>query len=219
MPSLFQGVFGYGIIGRAIKKGLASIDILDLRNFTVDKHRTVDDRPYGGGVGMVLKPEPIDLALRQISEVIARATMRVVLLSAQGRVFSQPDAERWVQYQDLAIICGRYEGVDERVASHLVDEEVCIGDYVLSGGEPAAIVLVDVVMRLLPGVVGNTESILSDSFTTGLLGYPQYTRPPIYGDWEVPKVLMSGDHEQISRWREKQAIEKTRKNRPDLLTE
>jgi len=217
MPEFFQGVFEAGIIGRALHNGFAELEITNLRDFTEDIHRTVDDRPYGGGAGMVLKPEPIGKALDQIKGRTKGTPPKVILLSAQGRVFCQRDAENWAGSGQVILICGRYEGVDERVAQQLTDEEISIGDFVLSGGEAAAVVIVDAVLRLVPGVVGNSESIAMDSFSSGILGYPQYTRPAIFRQCRVPEVLLGGNHEEIRCWREKQAWEKTRRNRPDLL--
>lgn len=217
-PDMFKDVFRHGVVGRAIERTLARVHIMDLRDFTQDVHRTVDDRPYGGGAGMVLKPEPICLA---IDSLVGgdRSSPHVVLLSPQGHLFSQEDAFRWASLSELVLICGRYEGVDERIVQFVADEEVSVGDYVLSGGEFPAMLLVDAILRLLPGVLGNEESIEADSFTKGILGYPHYTRPPEYRGWKVPEVLLSGDHERIRRWREQSALEKTRKNRPGLLSE
>jgi tRNA (guanine37-N1)-methyltransferase len=218
LPDFFGTVFHYGIVGRAVKKGLIDVRVINLRDFTEDAHRTVDDRPFGGGAGMVLKPEPIDRALDLIRREEQERKNRIVLLSAQGKVFRQEDAQRWAQLDSLTLICGRYEGVDERVASHMSDEEIGIGDFVLSGGEPAALVIADAMIRLLPGVLGNSESTTTDSFTEGILGYPQYTRPADYRHWKVPEILISGDHQKIRQWRKEKAIEKTREMRPELLS-
>lgn len=217
LPDFFGTVFQYGVVGRAAKKNLIDVHIVHLRDFTDDAHRSVDDRPFGGGAGMVLKPEPIDRALEHIRKQEQDRKNHVVLLSAQGRVFTQRDAERWAGYDSLTMICGRYEGVDERVARYMCNEEVGIGDFVLSGGEPAALVIADAVIRLLPGVLGNSESPSTDSFSEGILGYPQYTRPAGYRDWRVPDVLLSGDHRKIQEWRKEKAKEKTREMRPELL--
>ncbi len=217
-PELFAGVFEAGVVGQANRQGLLDIRTVDLRAYTHDRHRTVDDRPYGGGEGMVLKPEPIFEAAEACSQQDG-GTPRVILLSPQGRVLDQEAARRLASHDRLMLICGRYEGVDQRVADHLADEEVSVGDYVLSGGEFAAMVLVDAVGRLVPGVVGNASSVLEDSFMHGLLDYPQYTRPARYRGWQVPEVLLSGDHEKIREWREAAALRSTRRRRPDLIRE
>ena len=215
-PEMFDGIFGFGMVRRAVDRELASIHRIDLREYTSDAHRTVDDRPFGGGAGMVLKPEPICLA---IDDLQARLGVRphILLLSAQGKLARQRDIERWSRLTDLLLICGRYEGVDERIARHVADEEVSVGDYVLSGGEFPAMLLTEAMIRLLPGVVGKEESVLTDSFTCGRLGYPSYTRPPEYRGWKVPEILLSGDHERIRRWRQEQSAEKTARNRPDIM--
>jgi tRNA (guanine37-N1)-methyltransferase len=216
-PDFFQGPFQHGVVAKAAEVGLIQIHIHDLRNWTHDRHRTVDDRPFGGGEGMLLKPAPIFEAVESVWPE-RTAGQRLVLLSAQGRRFDQEAARRLSQYQELFLICGRYEGVDERVVEHLADEELSIGDFVLSGGELAAALVVDCVARLLPGVLGNEDSALQESFTeAGLLDCPQYTRPAEFRGWRVPDVLLSGNHEEIRRWRRQIAQEKTAKNRPDLL--
>ena len=229
-PEFFRGPFDCGILGRARKAGLVEIEVHDLRGWTTDTHRTVDDRPFGGDEGMVMKVEPIDSALAAIAARSGNGPVRKVLLSAQGRLFDQAAAERLADWNEIVLVCGRYEGVDERVAAHLVDEELSVGSYVLSGGEWAAGVVVDSLARLLPGAVGNQASTRRESFTPaqgggiGILDCPQYTRPARYssphagGDvWEVPPVLLSGHHADIARWRQQAAVEKTRLNRPDLL--
>lgn len=216
-PDFFEGPFHHGVVAKAAESRLIEIKIHDLRNWTHDRHRTVDDRPFGGGEGMLLKPAPIFEAVETIWPQRS-AGQRLVLLSAQGRRFSQESARRLSQYQELFLICGRYEGVDERVAEHLVDEELSIGDFVLSGGELGAALVVDCVARLLPGVLGNEDSALQESFSDStLLDCPQYTRPADYRGWKVPQVLLSGNHEEIRRWRRQVAQEKTARNRPDLL--
>lgn len=220
-PEFFRGPFEHGVVARAQKSGLLEIKIWDLRNWTHDLHRTVDDRPFGGGEGMLLKPAPIFAAVEEVLPQ-RQPEQVVILLSAQGRKFDQAVARRLSQAKELFFICGRYEGVDERVAEHLVDEELCIGDYVLSGGELGAAVIVDAVARLLPGVLGNAESTQHESFradteNAGLLDCPQYTRPAEFRGWPVPPVLLSGNHEQIRRWRIVAAREKTERMRPDLL--
>ena len=216
-PGFFDGPFRHGVVARAAEAGLLEIHTHDLRNWTKDRHRTVDDRPFGGGEGMLLKPEPIFEAVETIFPSRSPES-RVILLSAQGGKFDQAAALRLRACKELLLVCGRYEGVDERVAEHLADEEISIGDYVLSGGELAAAVVVDAVARLLEGVVGNQDSVLYESFTTRhLLDCPQYTRPADFRGWKVPETLLSGNHEQIRRWREQAALAKTTKNRPDLL--
>ncbi|MBF8305528.1 MAG: tRNA ((1)-)-methyltransferase [Acidobacteria bacterium] len=222
-PEFFSGPFEHGILRRARQAGLVQLEVHDLRRFTEDRHRTVDDRPFGGEEGMVLKPEPLFRAVEQIRQQ-GGAGGRVILLSAQGRLFRQPLAAQLAAEQQLILLCGRYEGVDERVAEHLADEEISIGDYVLSGGELAAAVIADAVTRLLPGALGNETSAVRESFTTGvgettggLLDCPHYTRPAEFREMPVPEVLLSGDHRRIRDWRRKKAFEKTWRNRPDLL--
>jgi len=213
-PQMFDSVFSAGVVKKSTEKGIIEINIHDLRDFTTDKHRQVDDRPYGGLEGMVLKPEPIFRAVEKIKRPVRSLTC---LLSPQGRTFSSALAEKLSGYQQLILICGRYEGVDERVISHLVEEEISIGDYVLTGGELAAAVVVEAVSRFVPGVVGKEESVRHDSFNEGLLDFPQYTRPRDFRGHRVPSVLFSGDHKKIARWRLKKALEKTLVRRPDLL--
>lgn len=219
-PDYFRETFEYGIIRRARAAGLVDIKAHDLRRWTSDKHHVVDDRPFGGGDGMVLKPEPLFSAVGDLTgtenQDYQQGT-RVVLLSAQGRVFNQSLAKDLSQNEQIVLICGRYEGVDERVAEALVTDEVSIGDYVLSGGEPAALVVIDTTVRLLPGALGSETSAVHESFSEGLLDYPQYTRPPEFRGLRVPDVLLTGNHAEIARWREAEALKKTRKNRPDLL--
>jgi len=216
-PDFFHGPFQHGVVANAAQSGLIQIHIHDLRGWTHDRHRTVDDRPFGGGEGMLLKAEPIFEAVETIWPE-RREHQRLILLSAQGRRFDQEAARRLSQYREVFLICGRYEGVDERVAEHLADEELSIGDFVLSGGELAAAVVVDCVARLLPGVLGNEDSALRESFShAGLLDCPQYTRPAEFRGWKVPEVLLSGNHAEIRRWREQALREKTARNRPDLL--
>jgi len=272
-PEFFDGPLDYGIVRRAREGGLVEIEVHDLRGFTHDRHRTVDDRPFGGGEGMVLKPEPIFEAVEAalVKDFNAEGTEKkqehgekrndektaVVLLSAAGKLFRQETARRYAQLDRVVLICGRYEGVDERVAEHLATEELSIGDYVLSGGELPAALVVDAVTRLLPGALGNEASAVQESFseaesgqpsvvrqrqsgagrrarrgsatlttsgvppasgeTRGILDYPHYTRPAEYRGWAVPEVLMSGNHAEIARWRRRAALEKTLRNRPDLL--
>jgi tRNA (guanine37-N1)-methyltransferase len=221
-PDFFHGTFEYGIIRRARGAGLVATRVHDLRTWTTDRHHVVDDRPFGGGDGMVLKPEPIFAAVEEITGAASRDQFRegtrVLLLSPQGRVFDQALARELARdASHITLICGRYEGVDERVAASLVTDEVSIGDYVLSGGEPAALVLIDAVTRLVPGALGSETSAVNESFSDGLLDHPQYTRPPEFRGLRVPEVLLSGNHGEIARWRTEQSIEKTRTNRPDLL--
>jgi tRNA (guanine37-N1)-methyltransferase len=220
-PDFFREVFDYGIIRRARVAGLVDVKAHDLRGWTEDKHKQVDDRPFGGGDGMVLKCEPIFAAAKELTGASARDDFRegtrVILLSPQGRVFTQAVASELALAEHVVLICGRYEGVDERVAENLVTDEISIGDYVLSGGEPAAVVVVDSVVRLIPGALGNETSAVNESFSEGLLDYPHYTRPPEFRGMRVPEVLLGGHHAEIARWRAEQALKKTRNNRPDLL--
>jgi tRNA (guanine37-N1)-methyltransferase len=240
-PGLFAGIFDHGVVKRAIQSGLLQVAVHDLREFTHDRHRTVDDRPFGGGEGMVLKAEPLAEAVENLglSPKPDRTAKRqtVILLSAQGKRYSQPMARELAQHDRVVLLCGRYEGVDERVIELIADQELSIGDYVLSGGELAAAVVLDTTMRLLPGVLGNQASSEYESFgladgllenkpaeglssthgAGGLLDYPHYTRPAEFRGLSVPEVLSSGNHEQIRRWRREQALKKTLRNRPDLL--
>jgi len=216
-PEFFRGPFEHGVVQRAREAGLVEIQVHDLRRWTNDRHRTVDDRPFGGGEGMLLKAEPIFEAVEAIWPERGEGR-KVILLSAQGRKFDQARARKFSGCQELLLICGRYEGVDERVAEHLADEEISIGDYVLSGGELAAAVVVDAVARLKEGVLGNETSIVDESFgELGLLDWPQYTRPAEFRGWKAPEVLLGGNHEEIRKWRRNAAREKTGRLRPDLL--
>jgi tRNA (guanine37-N1)-methyltransferase len=220
-PDFFRGAFEHGIIRRAQAAALVDVSVRDLREWTVDKHRMVDDRPFGGGDGMVLKPEPIFAAVGDLTGTTERDSYpegtRVVLLSPQGRVFTQAVASELAESEHVLLICGRYEGVDERVAEALATDEISIGDYVLSGGEPAAVVVLDAVVRLIPGALGSETSAVNESFSEGLLDYPHYTRPPEFRGMRVPDVLLTGHHAEIARWRALQALKKTERNRPDLL--
>ena len=219
-PDFFRGPFECGVIDRAQRAGLIEIRLHDLRTWTSDRHRTIDDRPFGGGEGMVLKAQPLFEAVESIwpDRQPGDPRRRVVLLSAQGRKFDQGRAREMAGIDELLLICGRYEGVDERVAEHLADEELSIGDYVLSGGELAAAVVVDAVARLKEGVLGNRDSTLYESFSdAGLLDCPQYTRPEEFRGWKAPEVLLGGNHEQIRQWRKEAARAKTARMRPDLL--
>jgi tRNA (guanine37-N1)-methyltransferase len=215
-PDFFDGPFRHGVVSRAAQTGALEFRIHDLRNWTHDFHRTVDDRPFGGGEGMLMKIEPIFDALQSIFPE-RTPKQKVILLSAQGRKFTQQIARELSQAEELLLICGRYEGVDERVAEHLADDEISIGDYVLSGGELAAAVVIDTVARLLPGVLGNEDSSVNESFTEGILDCPQWTRPADFHGWKVPEALLSGHHAEIAKWRKQAALEKTARMRPDLL--
>ena len=217
-PEYFTGPLDYGILRRARENGILDVRLTDLRDFTQDRHRTVDDRPFGGGAGMVLKPEPLFAAVEKLREDgPCQIAPRVVLLSAQGPLFTQETAARFAELDRVVLICGRYEGVDERVAESLADEELSVGDFVLSGGEAAAAIVIDATVRLLPGALGNEESAPQDSFADGILDYPHYTRPAVFRDLAAPEILLSGHHEQVRRWRRKKALEKTLLHRPELL--
>ncbi len=245
-PEFFVGPLDHGIVRRAREAGIAQIAIQDLREFTKDKHRTVDDRPFGGGEGMVLKPEPLFEAVEKLlgedlgnaqAPAVPLTNTAIVLMSAAGRLFTEETAKRYAKLQHLILICGRYEGVDERVAEHLATEEISIGDYVLSGGEMPAALIIDAVTRLLPGALGNEASTQNESFSSfrefplslrprgslpthhSLLDYPHYTRPAEYRGWRVPDILVGGNHAEVAKWRRERALEKTRRNRPDLLGE
>jgi tRNA (guanine37-N1)-methyltransferase len=253
-PEFFLGPLDYGIVRRAREAKLIDTHVHDLRDFTHDRHRTVDDRPFGGGEGMVMKPEPLFEAVESLVGARGDATAQnttqketaIVLLSAAGRMFRQETARRFAVFDRVVLICGRYEGVDERVAEHLATDEISIGDFVLSGGELPAAMILDAVTRLIPGALGNEDSALNESFSEpsaprvqratfgqsgdraagaseslaanhGILDYPHYTRPPSFRGWDVPEVLLGGNHEEIRKWRQKRALEKTLRNRPDLL--
>ena len=218
-PQMFVEPFSFGIFQRAVDNGLVSLRVHNIRDFTHDKHNMADDYPYGGGSGMVMKPEPIFEAVDSIKTGMKDKAdnVPVVLLSPQGRMFSQQIAQKLSQHDNLILICGHYEGVDERVSQYLATDEISIGDYVLTGGEIPAMVVIDAVVRLLPGVLGSEESSLDDSHAHGLLEYPQYTRPAEYRGWSVPEVLLSGNHARIARWRREQIIRRTLERRPDLL--
>jgi tRNA (guanine37-N1)-methyltransferase len=217
-PEFFSGPFDHGVVARAKASGLLDIRVQDLRHWTYDRHKTVDDRPFGGGEGMLLKAQPL---FEAVEAILPERTpgQRVVLLSAQGRRLTQAVAREYAALDDLVLICGRYEGVDERVAEHLADEELSVGDFVLSGGELAAAMVVDAVSRLIPGVLGNEDSSRNESFSEGdgFLDCPQYTRPAEFRGWKVPDVLLGGNHEEIKRWRRAASREKTERLRPDLL--
>lgn len=240
-PGFFGGPLDYGIVRRAREALLIETHVYDLRDFAHDRHRTVDDRPFGGGEGMVMKPEPVFEAVELLLGGGGAATgTAIVLLSAAGKLFQQETARRFAKLKRIVLLCGRYEGVDERVAEHLATDEISIGDFVLSGGELAAAMVLDSVTRLIPGALGNEDSAVNESFSEtetdgerttpqrtetksartaghGILDYPHYTRPQSFRGWDVPEVLMSGNHEEIRRWRRKMALEKTQRNRPELL--
>src|SRR3984893_2733080 len=239
-PEFFAGPLDYGIVRRAREARLVDVRVHDLRAFTHDRHRTVDDRPFGGGEGMVLKPEPLFEAVESLTgqDSAASARTAVVLLSASGKLFRQYTARRFVQLDRIILLCGRYEGVDERVAEHLATDELSIGDFVLSGGELGAALILDAVTRLIPGALGNEDSAINESFSAseipdasglpvtdheprvtihGILDFPHYTRPAEFRGWPVPEILLGGNHEEIRRWRREKALEKTKRNRPDLL--
>jgi tRNA (guanine37-N1)-methyltransferase len=216
-PEFFEGPFRHGVVARAAQAGALEIQCHDLRKWTYDVHHSVDDRPFGGGEGMLLKPQPIFEAVEAIWPERA-PRQKIILLSAQGRRFTQQVAREYLESEELLLICGRYEGVDERVAEHLADDEISIGDYVLSGGELAAACVVDTVARLLPGVLGNQDSSVNESFEEGILDCPQWTRPADFRGWKVPETLLGGNHAAIKKWRREAALAKTRRLRPDLLT-
>jgi tRNA (guanine37-N1)-methyltransferase len=216
-PNMFDGPFGESIVKRAVDAGLVNIFIHNFREFAHDRHNTVDDYSFGGGEGMVLKPEPLFEAVESIKGSLGGSAGPVVLLTPQGRLFCHQIAQELSKQQNLILICGHYEGVDERVREHLVTDEISIGEYVITGGELAAMVVVDAVVRLLPGALGSEQAASEDSYAKGFLEYPQYTRPRVYRGWEVPEVLLSGNHQEIARWRWEQAVERTLLRRPDLL--
>lgn len=215
-PETFSGPLQASILGRALRAGVAEVQLHQIRDYAPDKHRMVDDYAYGGGPGMVMKPEPLAAAIEAV-KAMAQPPGRVVLLTPQGRVFNQAVVDELAQEARLVLLCGHYEGIDERVREHLIDDEVSIGDYVLSGGEAAAIVVVDAVVRRLPGTLGSADSLLEESHSDGLLEYPQYTRPAEFRGWRVPDILLSGHHGEVARWRRRQRIIRTAQRRPDLL--
>ena len=216
-PGMFAGYLNEGLLGKAIARGLVDVRLVDVRHFAEGPHRSTDDRPYGGGEGMVMKPEPIFDAVESVERVGAKSI--VVLLSPKGETFKQPEAWKLAELDQVIMICGRYEGVDERVRQTCIDRELSVGDYVLNGGEVGAMVIIDSVSRLIPGVLGGERSTIEDSFEEGLLEYPQYTRPRTFREKEVPEVLLSGNHEKIRQWRRMQSLRRTLKRRPDLLSD
>jgi len=214
-PDMFSSPLGFSLLKKAQEKGLITVCLHDIRNWTSDKHKMTDDAPYGGGCGMVMKVEPVERALSEIKG--GSGESQVVLMTPQGETFNQKIAAELALQTQIVLICGRYEGVDERIRTYLVDREISIGDFILTGGELSAMILIDAVSRLVPGVLGNAESSCCESFTNGLLEYPQYTRPPDYKGLSVPEVLMSGNHAEIERWRRYESLKRTYKRRPDLL--
>ena len=222
-PDFFRGPLDFGVVARGMAAGLLEVQIHNLRDWTYDVHKTVDDRPFGGGEGMVMKPQPLFEAVETILPERDPGRHRVVLLSAHGPLFDQRAARRLLQFKEVLLICGRYEGVDERVSEHLADEEISVGNFVLSGGELGAAVIVDAVSRLIPGVLGNQDSSLNESFSDPeeggefLLDCPHYTRPAVFRGWSAPDVLLGGNHKEIRKWRRNAALEKMRRMRPDLL--
>lgn len=216
-PKMFDFVLSESIIKRAQQKGKVKINIHNLRDYTLDKHKKVDDRPFGGGSGMVMTPEPVFRAVERLKRKAGNSKIKTILLGPQGRAFNQKTAKRLLKNKHLILICGHYEGLDERIKQSLVDEEISIGDYILSGGELPAMVLVDTIVRLIPGVLGNKNSLNCESFEGNLLEYPQYTRPADFKGMKVPAVLLSGDHRKIEVWRKKEALIRTREKRPDIL--
>lgn len=219
-PEYFTTPLTQGQLRLAQDKGLVSFTVHNLRDYTDDPHRKVDDYPYGGGPGMVMKPEPFFKAVDTIAgaeDKRAQGFARIILLTPQGRVFDQRLAQELAGEERLVFLCGRYEGIDERVREHLVTDEISLGDYIISGGEAAALVVTEAVVRLIPGVVGDELSVVDESFSQGLLEYPQYTRPSVFRGWQAPKILLGGNHQEIERWKKKQSLERTKKRRPDLL--
>jgi tRNA (guanine37-N1)-methyltransferase len=214
-PEMFGDPFEVSILKRAQEKGLIKIELHNLRDYCKDKHRVTDDLPYGGGVGMVMKPEPLITAIEAVKS--SQPEVRTLLMTPQGKKFEQNDAVRLAQYSSLTLVCGRYEGIDERVRG-FVDEEISIGDYILTGGELASMVVIEAVARLIPGVLGDADSLQEESFNTPMLEAPQYTRPRVFKGMEVPEVLLSGNHSEIEQWRRQQALKRTKERRPDLLS-
>ena len=215
-PETFSGPLQASILGRALREGVAEVRLHNIRDYATDKHHIVDDYAYGGGPGMVMKPEPLAASIEAVRSMTEPAG-RVVLLTPQGRLFNQQVVDQLVQERRLILVCGHYEGVDERIREHFVDDEISIGDFVLSGGEVAACVVIDALVRRLPGTLGSADSLLEESHSDGLLEYPQYTRPAEFRGWRVPDILLSGNHGEIARWRRRQRILRTAQRRPDLL--
>jgi len=214
-PEMLVSPLSFSLLKKAQEKGLLSVNLHDIRSWAEDKHKMTDDAPYGGGCGMVMKVEPVEKALKAVKSSTENSL--VVLMTPQGETFNQNIAAELAGKEQIVIICGRYEGVDERIREHLVDREISIGDYILTGGELSALVVIDAVSRLVPGVLGNEESLVSESFSAGLLEYPQYTRPAEYKGWKVPDVLVSGNHAEIELWKKRESLQRTYERRPDLL--
>jgi len=217
LPGYFEGPFKVGILGKAVERGHVKIEVINIRDFADDPHKTVDDLPYGGGEGMVLKPEPIVRAIESVKNKDKK--QRVIAMTPAGRLLNQKIVRELSEFDEIIILCGRYEGIDERVLEHFCDDLISIGDYVLTGGEAAAIVLIDAVSRFVPGVVGNRKCVEEDSFSRGLLDYPQWTRPAVFRGIPVPDVLLSGNHKEIRKWRIMKSIERTLKRRPEIIRE
>lgn len=214
-PEMFSSPLHFSLLKKAQDSGLVQINLHNIRGWTLDKHRMTDDAPYGGGCGMVMKVEPVERALKELRDPSLNSV--VILMTPQGETFGQPTALELTKYQQIILICGRYEGFDERIRRHLADREISIGDFILTGGELSALVVIDAVSRLIPGVLGNDESLEAESFSHGLLEYPQYTRPASYQGWDVPEVLISGNHAQIEQWRKVESFRRTWQRRPDLI--
>ena len=222
LPEVFPPYLESSILQRARQRGLVSVNVHNIRDYTHDKHHMTDDTPYGGGGGMVMKPEPVFEAVETVLGLDPHQTPKksacpVIMLTPQGRVFSQAVADELSCHEKIALLCGRYEGMDERIREHLVTDEISVGDYVLTGGELPALILIDAVSRLIPGVLGDPEGAIDDSHATGLLEYPHYTRPPDFRGWKVPDILLSGDHGKVDQWRREQSLLRTLARRPDLL--
>lgn len=216
-PGMFESPLQFSIVKKAIDRGILEIHLHNIRDYAEDKHRMTDDAPYGGGGGMVMKVEPIDRALRAVP--LMDEDVPVVLLTPQGKPFNNAMAKELAGYRQIVMVCGHYEGVDERVRKYLVNREISIGDYILTGGELSALVVVDAVSRFVPGVLGNSDSASADSFSDGLLEYPHYTRPPEYRGWKVPDVLLSGNHREIEEWKRRESVTRTNEKRPDLIAD
>lgn len=222
LPEVFPPYLDSSILQRARQRGLVSVNVHNIRDYTHDKHHMTDDTPYGGGGGMVMKPEPVFEAIESVLGLNPHQTppghaCPIIMLTPQGRVFSQAVADELSRHERIALLCGRYEGLDERIREHLVTDEISIGDYVLTGGELPALILIDAVSRLIPGVLGDPDGAADDSHATGLLEYPHYTRPPEFRGWQVPEILLSGDHGKVDKWRREQSLLRTLARRPDLL--
>lgn len=216
-PNMFTGPLSESIIKRAIERGLATISLHDLRKYTQDKHQSIDDYPYGGGPGMILKPEPVFLCIEELKTKYGLQAPPVILMTPSGKMYCQDLAIDLARQETMILLCGHYKGIDERIREHLVTHEISIGDYILTGGELPAMVIIDSVVRLIPGTISDPDSAETDSFHSGLLDHPHYTRPEEFRGWSVPKVLLSGNHDEIKRWRQQKALERTLARRPDLI--